>query len=81
MHGLLVCVPLRLLPLDAGGVAAQGRELGLLGQETAGVVDGFLTSGDGGDQSSLRLGHDLELFWILSLDTTNITHLSTQIYN
>ena len=77
---LLVRVPLRLLPLDAGGVRAERRQLGLLRQDPARVLDGLLTRGDGGDQGSLGLGHDLELFRVLGLDTTNITHLSTEIY-
>lgn len=67
VDSLLVGVPLRLLPLDAGGVAAEGRQLGLLVEEVAGAVDGLLTSRDGGNEGALRLGHHLELLGVLRL--------------
>ena len=67
MDRLLVGVPLRLLPLDAGGVAAEGRQLGLLVEEVAGAVDGLLTSRNGGNEGALRLGHHLELLGVLRL--------------
>ena len=67
VDSLLVGVPLRLLPLDAGGVAAEGRQLGFLVEEAAGAVDGLLAGRDGGDEGALRLGHDVELLGVLSL--------------
>ena len=67
VDSLLVGVPLRLLPLDAGGVAAEGRQLGLLVEEVAGAVDGLLTSRNGGNEGALRLGHHLELLGVLRL--------------
>ena len=67
VDSLLVGVPLRLLPLDAGGVAAEGRQLGLLVEEAAGAVDGLLAGRDGGDEGALRLGHNLELLRVLRL--------------
>ena len=64
---LLVSVPLRLLPLDAGGVAAEGRQLGLLVEEAAGAVSDLMTGRDGGDAGALRQGRHLEPPGVLCL--------------
>ena len=38
---------------DAGGIVAQGRQLGLLREEALGAADGLLTGRDGGHQGLL----------------------------
>ena len=75
MDSLLIGVPLGLLPFDAGGVVAEGREPRLLVEETGGTVDGVLARRDGRDERALRLRHHLELLRVLSLGDRAVSEL------
>ena len=68
VDGLLVRVPLGLLPSQAGRVVPEGRQLGLLVEEVVSGVDGVLASRYGRHESLLRLREELADLRVLGLN-------------